>query len=244
MSILRVPWWQQRLYKNPQAWDPVRRFVTILEEFVRPEHEVLDLGAGAGQLSRYALRGRVKRIVGADLDDRVLQNPLLDQGVKADLLHLPFPDASFDLAFSIYVLEHIADPAGFVREVARVLRPGGVFLCLTPNRHHYVALASALTPASFHRMYNRWRGTDAEDTFPTHYRMNTPDALNRLFAAGGFEPARMAAIESQPNYLKFCVPMFLLGVLYERLVNSTDRLQGLRVNLICAFRKRPDAEAG
>ena len=47
---------------------------------------------------------------------------------------LPFPDASFDCVVSFQVIEHIREDAAFVREVRRVLRPGGRFIVSTPNR--------------------------------------------------------------------------------------------------------------
>lgn len=229
--------WQERLYPDPATRDPVLLFLRTLEQIVRPEQEVLDIGAGAGELNRYQLKGRVRRIVGIDLDPRVRDNPLLDEGIVASADSLPFPDGSFDLAFSIYVLEHIREPAGFAREIARVLRPGGYFLGLTPNRYHYVSLMAALTPTSFHQWFNKRRGRAEDDTFPTWYRLNTRRALRRHFEASGLQLDRFSMIEVQPNYLKFSTPSFLLGAAYERLVNSTDWLAGLRVNIIALFRK-------
>lgn len=49
-----------------------------------------------------------------------------------DLCRLPFPDASFDLVFASHVLEHIFDDRAAVREIRRVLRPGGIAILPVP----------------------------------------------------------------------------------------------------------------
>src|SRR5580692_10061787 len=115
-SLMSVSWWQSRLYPDAAAQDPVCRFIRTVERHVQPTDELLDLGAGAGQQNSYAFKGKVKRIAGVDLDPRVTENPLLDLGVQADVNALPFENNRFDLAFCIYVLEHLKDPGAFVRE--------------------------------------------------------------------------------------------------------------------------------
>jgi len=232
-----MSWLQKRLYPDEASRDPTIPFLRLVDERIRPEHEVLDMGAGAGALNRYQYKGRIRRMVGADLDPRVASNPLLDEGVVADLSSLPFADNSFDVAFSIYVLEHIADPEKFAREVARVLRPGGHFLALTPNRYHYVPLIASLTPTWFHRWYNARRGRSHADTFPTLYRMNTRRRLTSQMKAAGLEPAVVRTIEVQPNYLTGFAPAFLVGAMYERVVNSSDLFSAFRVNILIDFRK-------
>lgn len=235
--MFSVAWWKSRLYPQPEAYDMVRAFLQTLEQLLQPHHAVLDIGAGAGELNRYSLRGKVQHLVGVDLDPRVVRNPLLDRGVLGSAYNLPFEKESFDIAFAIYVLEHIEDPPRFVREVHRVLKPGGAFVCLTPNRFHYVPLVASCTSHRFHQWYNRWRGRDADDTFPTHYRMNTRATLRRQFHAAGFERCEFTLIEAMPNYLEFSVPSYLAGAAYERLVNRSAWLECLRVNLIGRFYK-------
>lgn len=53
---------------------------------------------------------------------------------QADGRHLPLADNSIDLFISFESIEHIDDDRGFIKEVVRVLRPGGSFICSTPNR--------------------------------------------------------------------------------------------------------------
>lgn len=105
---------------------------------------VLEVGCGAAQCSRW-LAGRGALPVGIDLSHRQLQHSRrLDAGTRravpvlvADAGRLPFADGSFDLACSAYgAVPFVADSAAVMREVARVLRPGGrwVFSVTHPFR--------------------------------------------------------------------------------------------------------------
>lgn len=110
MPILIVDWWKRRLYPLPEQNDFMLVFARELNTTVQANYRVLDVGAGAGSLNAYQLKGRCKEIVGADLDPRVLENPCLDRGLISDILAMPLPDNSFDVVFAVYVLEHIEQP--------------------------------------------------------------------------------------------------------------------------------------
>jgi SAM-dependent methyltransferase len=105
---------------------------------------VLEVGTGAAQCSRW-LVGQGAHPVGVDLSAAQLAHARrLDRGtgiavtvVQADAQQLPFADGSFDLACSAYgAVPFAADSAAIMREVARVLRPGGrwVFSVTHPIR--------------------------------------------------------------------------------------------------------------
>lgn len=66
--------------------------------------------------------------IGTDLFD------LRFASVSADGCHLPFADGSFDLVLSFHVLEHIPNDAAAMRELCRVLKPGGLLICQVPRR--------------------------------------------------------------------------------------------------------------
>ncbi|MBA3745159.1 class I SAM-dependent methyltransferase [Sporichthya sp.] len=94
---------------------------------------VLEIGCGAGQCARW-LANAGAAVVGLDLSEGQLRHSqALDARtgtavpvVLADATDLPFADASFDLACSAYgAVPFVADSARVMREVARVLRPGG-----------------------------------------------------------------------------------------------------------------------
>lgn len=226
-----------RLYPEPRDRDPVIPFLELVDRYVQPDSKVLDIGAGAGERNLHDLKGRCAEIVGVDVDPRVEHNPLLDRGVVGDGERLPFDDATFDVVFSIYVLEHVADPASFSSEIARVLKPGGVVLGLTPNKWHYVAAIASLTPTRFHRWVNARRGRPAQDTFPTTYLLNSRRDQERWFGPPAFRTVHFERLEVAPNYLTFSAPTLLAGAAWERVVNTTDALSRLRVVILSAFEK-------
>ena len=90
---------------------------------------LLDVGCGTGHHLKQ-LRAQGFRVTGVDGSEAMLAearrvNPEVD--FRLDTVdHLPFPDASFDVALSIEVVRYLPDSAPMLRECARVLRPGGI----------------------------------------------------------------------------------------------------------------------
>ena len=232
-----VSWIDRQVYPQYDAnWDDLL-FRQRIEAHLRPEFEILDVGAGAGIVPQMNFHGCVARVCGVDLDPRVVDNPFLDEGVVATAEELPFEDQRFDLVFSDNVLEHLADPLSVFREVHRVLKPGGLLLVKTPNRHHYVATIARWTPLAFHRWMTRLRGRAGEDTFPTLYRANSRRQIVELAGRSGLEVVSVERTEGRPEYLRILAPAYLLGALYERVVNSWSGFAAFRVLLIATLRR-------
>jgi len=91
----------------------------------------LDLAAGRGELSsRLAARGHAVTAVERYVDQFEASTPLVDADLND---RWPFDDVAFDLACAVEILEHVENPRFFLRELHRVLRPGGVAVVSTPN---------------------------------------------------------------------------------------------------------------
>lgn len=227
----------QSLYPRFQSnWDD-HRFRDGVLSHLTPGKTLLDLGAGAGILPQMNFKGHAHRVCGIDLDPRVVDNPMLDEGRLADGSTIPYPDAAFDVVIANNVLEHLDAPATVFAEVARVLKPGGVFLFKTSNKHHYMPTIARCTPHSFHQFYNRLRGRAAVDTFPTHYRANTRRDVTKLAATSGLSVVTINLVEGRPEYLRITAATYLVGAAYERAVNGTSALQGLRIVMFGTLRK-------
>ena len=217
-------------------WD-AREFRKRILKAIGPESRVLDIGAGRGATPHMHFQGLVAELVGSDVDPAVLDNRQLDRAVHTpDGQLTALQDDYFDVVVSKDVLEHVADPVKFFSEVARVLKPGGVFLAKTPGGAHYVTIGARVTPLWFHRWYNRIRGRESIDTFPTVYRANSRRDLNRLARQSGLEIVEVAFQEGRPEYLRFNAATYLVGMLYERLVNGL-RLHGMKAAIYLCARK-------
>ncbi|HTP69599.1 MAG TPA: class I SAM-dependent methyltransferase [Dongiaceae bacterium] len=217
-------------------WDH-RVFRELILKHIEKNSIVLDLGAGSGFAEDMHFRGVAAHICGLDPEHSVLLNPHLDEAKIGSGEHIPWADESFDVVFAHNVLEHLSAPEAVLREVWRVLKPGGCFLVKTPNRFHYVTLIAQLTPTSFHKYFNRLRGRDEVHTFKTHYRLNSKKAIARLAKKCQFELEDLRRIEGRPEYLRFSVPSYYFGLAWERLVNRYKFLEPFRVLIIAVLRK-------
>jgi SAM-dependent methyltransferase len=96
----------------------------------------LDLGCGDGSNLRW-LRAHFSRLYGSDYNvPRLLRAAKLGIDTRlfmADICNYPAEDDSFDLIYFNHVLEHIPDDAGALREVRRILKPGGLVILGVPN---------------------------------------------------------------------------------------------------------------
>ena len=228
--------WAYALFSN--NWDD-KLFRERLLHHITSETVVLDLGAGAGIVEEMNFRGNAARMCGIDLDPRVATNPMLDEGKISDASEIPYTDETFDVVFADNVMEHLADPVTVFQEVYRVLRPGGILLFKTPNKTHYMPLIARLTPHRFHQYINKLRGREEADTFPTLYRVNSRTQVNNLAQSTGFEVKSISRIEGRPEYLRILFITYLIGAVYERLVNLSEILAPFRI-LIIAELKKPD----
>ena len=232
-----VQYLDEKLYPGTgNNWDDLLFRQRILRH-IQPEMTVLDLGAGAGIVEWMNFRGLAAKVCGVDLDPRVEENPYLDEARIADAGKIPYGDELFDLVFADNVMEHLEDPHAVFSEINRVLKPGGLLLFKTPNRSHYVPVIARSTPHRFHQFFNRLRGRDEGDTFPTRYLANSLSQVRNLAVITGFEVVRIERIESRPEYLRMNALTYIAGAFYERIVNISPVLERFRVLLVAELRK-------
>lgn len=130
-------------------WDQIRahfyteslRDFVIHKAYLHPDMIVADLGAGTGFMA-VGLVGRVSKVHVVDGSPAMLDGARLNlaghNNVEfhgADITHLPFDDGALDAVFANMVLHHLPEPLEAIREMARVLRPGGRVLISNMETH-------------------------------------------------------------------------------------------------------------
>ena len=143
-----------------------RRLYRLWRRHVPAGSTVLDWGAGNGHFSYFLLRAGYRAtafsFLAADFERWLPHGDFrFVPGSQAEPVLLPFGDGAFDAVASIGVLEHVretgGDEAQSLAEIARVLKPGGVFVCWHfPNRWSWIDVLARRVPGQ-HR--HPWRDT-------------------------------------------------------------------------------------
>ena len=227
----------RRFYYDAPGWqNGSEQFLALVGNNLSPDMEALELGPGPGGPTSEFLAANCYSLHGLDIDSEALTNKSLDRCFIYDGAGFPLQSNRYDAVVADYVLEHVELPSTVFSEVSRVLKPGGLFAFRTPNSWHYVSIIARLTSHSFHlRMANRARGKDtsSHEPYPTFFRANEYGRLKSLVDRAGLSIKHIQFVEKEPSYMRFSKSMFMLGLAYERTVNSSEVFRRFRANIFC-----------
>lgn len=215
----------ERVYKGR---DVLRRRSLVRDALdAQPGDRVLDVGCGPGFFVAEILEavGHEGSVVGVDLSPQMLEVAAKRAGdvpnvefIESAATPLPLPDASFDRALTVQVLEYVDDVAGALRELRRVVRPGGRVVVWDVD-WSTTSLHSA-DQARMRRVLDAWDRHLADPFLPR--------TLAGQMRAAGFEDVRMqghvfATTEFDPEtYGGYLVPLIRDYVVDHDLVAAED----------------------
>jgi 2-polyprenyl-3-methyl-5-hydroxy-6-metoxy-1,4-benzoquinol methylase len=170
-----LPW---RLLAPLVAWFAYRENIDY-----RPQGRLLDIGCGNGRFLQ-RMRAIGWNVQGVEFNAGAVGVCRRDglEVFHGDIEAAAFADNSFDVITARHVIEHVPDPHSFMREIARLLKPGGRLLVRTPNS---LALARP------------WFGTEwyANDV-PRHLLLFSPHNLQQLARRHGLRPVQIRTLTS------------------------------------------------
>jgi ubiquinone/menaquinone biosynthesis C-methylase UbiE len=137
-DVAEVP---ERLVPGTLAWDlyqveHIQRYERALDYC--QGKRVLDVACGTAYGSTILAQSGAAHVVGVDISLEALASNGKRQDrlalTNGDASRLPFDDDSFEVVVSFETIEHLVNPELLLKEIARVLRPGGICICSSPNR--------------------------------------------------------------------------------------------------------------
>lgn len=209
----RCRWVANRAHVSAGSWYLVDLFAPVYEQAIRAHARGRLLDLGCGMVPFYGMyKDLVTETVCIDWAHSLHANPHLD--LVADLNEpFPLPDASFDTVLCSDVLEHIAEPQAFLRETARVLKPGGTLLLMVPF---------------FYWLHEQ----------PHDYYRYTEFALRRLLGQARFD---VDTPQPYGGYPDVCIDLVCKGMLKRPWLVSMFLLAFgpiARSRLVCSWRSR------
>lgn len=231
LSQARAQCWSlyRRYYGNDNYLHYRDRYQRTVLTYLKPESYVLDAGCGSNMVFTQQVARKARFVVGTDMAALSGADASGSFALRSDLNALPFKDETFDIVVSMSVFEHLRTPDRVFAEIARTLKPRGIVIVLTPNKHDYVSFIARLTPTRFHRwILNSIQQRNECDTFPTFFRANTKHDLLASLRRGHLTPLEISFHNQYPAYLMFSPLLFRLGALYERLTSRYETFAGLR----------------
>ena len=232
---------RQRSAWFPSETHPNQVLEAEVERRVTPQTNVLDIGCGRTAPNLRKLKGRAGQLYGIDIIDFTVDEPGMtllrnDIGDMRDI-----PSASIDVAYSRAVMEHIDNPDEAFAELHRVLKPGGVYIFVTPSVYDYGSIIARLVPNRYHgKIVNAVEGRAEEDVFPTVYACNSLGLLRKQVARAGLRIQTGRYIGQYPSYFMFNRVLFWFGSLYQKAIERFAITQPLQGWIYCVVEKPQD----
>ena len=133
MKMLPVEKFLNRLQGKKRALDLTEKLLEFVK--VEAKQDFLEVGCGNGLVTKYLAQEYSASVTGIDVDPQQIELALKDvdgienlRYLEADAADLPFGEDSFDVVLSFGVLHHIKNWLDALKEVKRVLKPGGYFV--------------------------------------------------------------------------------------------------------------------
>jgi ubiquinone/menaquinone biosynthesis C-methylase UbiE len=202
----------------------IKEIVRFIEARKGPVPRILEMGCGIQSVLGRNLRNDSRAIIlhGLDVDEYALANKEVDKVFIANAEKLPFEDNSYDVVFSLFMLEHIHDYQSALTEMARIVSPGGMVILIFPNPASPEAVVTRMTPYKVHELFRRsiQKQKDAEKhTFPTTFSFRSCSNVKKQLMAKGDMTAAVYYFAETAYRFRFWRTLGNLARLYTKILS-------------------------
>lgn len=186
----RQLFYKRKYKKQNKKWDDSMVLLRdLVDKYLDDKISVLDVGCGHGNFVIDELRDKFVKAVGIDCNkEGTEKNVCLDEVMIGNIESTPFEDKKFDLVVSLWMLEHIKNPEKVFLEINRVIKNGGYFAFVTPNKFNFLIFLRRLIGDRVSGFINKIvYGREEKDLYGVYYKANSVSKIKKLAKICGYE---------------------------------------------------------
>jgi len=215
----------------------------LIKIYINPEVVWLDLGCGHRLLPPWRfeeeqiLTQNCKMVIGLDCEfDALRTHKTFRYRVRGNACLLPFKENFFDIATANMVVEHLDNPEVVFQEIARILKPNGIFIFHTPNAFAYSTILSRIIPNKLkNKIIHILEGRKEEDIFQTYYKANSHFRIKKLAQLTSFKVRKIKMISSEASFVNI-TPLAIFELIFIK-ITLTKPFKIFRTNIIAILQK-------
>jgi 2-polyprenyl-3-methyl-5-hydroxy-6-metoxy-1,4-benzoquinol methylase len=182
--------WGPKMRLGYDYFTPDDHYEALVDRLLSAGDDWCDVGCGRDVFPNYPelarrCADRCAFLYGIDPDDNIQENPFVDERFQGIVEDCPTTH-TFDLITMRMVAEHIENPPAVLSRLRSMLKPAGRLVIYTPHKWAPMSVLANAVPFALHNPLKRvlW-ATEARDTFPTQYKMNTRAELQEHAEGAG-----------------------------------------------------------
>ena len=202
--------------------DVASKYPKVVGSHSRPGSVIVDVGGGRS--CAFVQQCNNSNIIAVDISagELALNQDVQDRRVGDVTKYIPVGDRSVDVVASRFVAEHLQRTDLFIKEAYRVLRPGGFFITLFPNKRAPFTVINRVLPKKVGLQIAYALKPTAKEigVFPAFYHLCSPDQFRNACLASGFSNVNVQVDYFQSSYFYFCLPLAAVSLCYEWMVSK------------------------